>query len=329
MTNADEDTANPFNCRIPDHYRGWRLDQALAALYPEYSRNALQQWIRNQQVHVDGDIARPRNKLTGGEQVVLSPVFSEVVDYQPQVIGLNIIYQDRHLLVIDKPAGLVMHPAVGNRDGTVLNGLLHYDPALAQVPRAGIVHRLDKDTTGLFVVARTVQAHTALVAQLQARTVHREYRALVSGVLVAGGVVDEPIGRHPVDRKRMAVVAGGKPAITHYRVLEKYRAHSYLKLQLETGRTHQIRVHMAHRHYPLIGDPVYAGRLRIPAAIGAQLADGLHGFPRQALHATRLCLIHPNTQQEMAWESPLPGDFEQLRTLLRTDAEADNRGALR
>jgi len=208
---------------------------------------------------------------------------------------LDVVYEDEHLLVIDKPAGLVMHPAAGNRDGTVQNGLLYRDPALALVPRAGIVHRLDKDTTGLFVVARTALAHTALVAQLQAHTVHR-------------------------DRKRMAVVAGGKPATTHFRVLEKFRAHSYLKLQLETGRTHQIRVHMAHRHHPLVGDSVYAGRLRIPAAVSPQLASGLRGFSRQALHAARLCLRHPHNEREMNWQAPLPDDFENLLALLRDDA---------
>ena len=315
-----DEPADSFGCRIPDHYRGWRLDRALAALFPDYSRSRLQQWIRDRRVHVDGQTSNPRNKLYGGEQVVVSPEFSVSVDCEPQAIELNVVYEDEHLLVIDKPAGLVMHPAAGNRDGTVQNGLLHRDSALAQVPRAGIVHRLDKDTTGLFVVARTLPAHTALVAQLQAHSVHREYRAVVSGVLVAGGVVEAPIGRHPKDRKRMAVVAGGKPAVTHFRVLEKFRAHSYLKLQLETGRTHQIRVHMAHRRHPLIGDAVYAGRLRIPAAVNQQLAAGLRDFSRQALHAACLSLRHPHSKREMVWRAPLPDDFENLLALLRADS---------
>lgn len=321
MTNKiSDESEDSFGCQIPVDYRGWRLDQALAALFPDYSRSCLQQWIRDRRVHVDGQISKPRTKLYGGEQVVVSPDLSVSVDCEPQAIEFNVVYEDEHLLVIDKPAGLVMHPAPGNRDGTVQNGLLYRDSSLAQVPRAGIVHRLDKDTTGLFVVARTLPAHTSLVAQLQAHSVHREYRALVSGVLVAGGVIDAPIGRHPKDRKRMAVVVGGKPAVTHFRVLEKFRAHSYLRLQLETGRTHQIRVHMAHRRYPLIGDAVYAGRLRVPAAVNQQLATGLREFSRQALHATCLSVQHPNSNREMLWRAPLPDDFENLLALLRADS---------
>ncbi len=318
--NIADQSAASFECQIPDEYSGWRLDRALAALLPDYSRSCIQQWIRDRRVRVDGQTSKPRGKLRGGECVLVSPEFSSDIDCEPQAIELDVIYEDEHLLVIDKPAGLVMHPAAGNRDGTVQNGLLYRYPEQVKVPRAGIVHRLDKDTTGLFVVARTTPAHTALVAQLQAHTVHREYRAVVIGVLVAGGMVDAPIGRHPVDRKRMAVVAGGKPSTTHFRLLEKFRAHSYLKLQLETGRTHQIRVHMAHRRHPLVGDSVYAGRLRIPAAVAPQLASCLRDFSRQALHAARLCLKHPHSNREMNWRAPLPDDFENLLALLRADA---------
>lgn len=313
----DDYSDSVLDCRIPDSYRGRRLDQALAELFPEYSRSALQQWIREQRVQVDGEIPRPRNKLLGGERVLLRPAPIAEIEAKPQPIDFHIVYEDAQILVIDKPAGLVMHPAAGNADGTVQNGLLYFDKKLAELPRAGIVHRLDKDTTGLFVVARTLAAHTSLVAQLQAREVHREYRAIASGVLVAGGSVDEPIGRHPRDRKRMAVVAGGKPAITHFRVLEKFRAHSYLKLQLETGRTHQIRVHMAYRQHPLVGDPMYAGRLHIPAGTGSELAAGLRSFSRQALHAARLSLAHPTSGESMEWQSPIPADMRELLTLLR------------
>ena len=270
-------------------------------------------------MEIDGETPKTRSKVQGGERVLLRPEAVTESEFEAQAIDFDIVYEDAHLLVINKPAGLVMHPAAGNRDGTVQNGLLYYDPNLAGVPRAGIVHRLDKDTTGLFVVARTLAAHTSLVAQIQARSVHREYRAVVNGVLVAGGTVDEALGRHPKDRKRMAVVDAGKPAVTHYRVLEKFRAHSYLKLQLETGRTHQIRVHMAHRHNALVGDPTYGGRLRIPSGAGPQLVNGLREFPRQALHATRLSLTHPATKQEIEWHAGVPDDMQQLLTLLRGD----------
>ena len=315
----DNEPQRPLTCRVPDDFRGRRLDQALAELFPEYSRSVLQQWIRDRRVLVDGDSSKPRVKIGGGEQIELQPAPTASIDATPQAVDFKLIYEDEQLLIVDKPAGLVMHPAAGTPDGTVQNGLLHIDPSLAHLPRAGIVHRLDKDTTGLFVVARTLAAHTSLVAQLQAREVHREYRAIVHGVLVAGGSVDAPVGRHPRDRKRMAVVQGGKPAITHFRVLEKFRAHSYLKLQLETGRTHQIRVHMAHRQHSLVGDPVYSGRLRIPAGVSAEVADGLREFPRQALHATRLSLRHPTSGEVCEWQAPIPEDMQALLQLLRED----------
>ncbi len=299
---------------------GMRLDQALAELFPDFSRSRLQAWVKEGRVLVDGAPCRPRDKVYGGERVALEALFDEQVACRPQPIPLTVVYEDEHLLVIDKPAGLVVHPAAGNPDGTLQNGLLHLDPALIELPRAGIVHRLDKETSGLLVVARTPMAHKSLVEQLQARTVHREYRAVVCGVMTAGGTVDAPIGRHPMDRIKMAVTPGGKEAVTHYRVLERYRAHTLLRVNLETGRTHQIRVHMAHIHYPLVGDPLYGGRLKIPAGAGEWLTETLRGFPRQALHAHRLELTHPAAGEAMAWESPLPADMRQLIEALRDDA---------
>jgi len=299
---------------------GLRLDQALPLLFPEFSRSRLQEWVKEGRVRLDGAVCRPRDKVYGGEWVELDAQFAEQVECLPQAIPLTLLYQDEHLLVIDKPAGLVVHPAAGNPDGTLQNALLHHDPGAIELPRAGIVHRLDKETSGLLVVARTPAAHKSLVEQLQTRDIHREYRALACGVLTAGGTVDAPIGRHPVDRIKMAVVAGGKEAVTHYRVLERYRGHSLLKVNLETGRTHQIRVHLAHIHHPLVGDPLYGGRLKLPAGASAELAEALRGFPRQALHAHRLELRHPITGEAMAWESPLPEDLRQLIEVLRQDA---------
>jgi 23S rRNA pseudouridine1911/1915/1917 synthase len=299
---------------------GSRLDQALPTLFPEFSRTRLQRWIRDGRVSRDGKaVSRPREKLLGGEAIVLEARLDDQVDNLPQAIPLQIIYQDEAILVIDKPAGLVVHPAAGHPDGTLQNALLHQDPELIQLPRAGIVHRLDKDTSGLLVVARTLAAHKSLVQQLQTRTVRREYLALVTGIPTAGGCVNEPIGRHPVHRTRMAVVSSGKYAVTHYRLLERFRAHSSLRVNLETGRTHQIRVHMAHIHHPLVGDPTYAGRLRLPAGISQELQVFLRGFSRQALHARRLGIEHPQHGERMEWESETPPDMQQLQQMLRAD----------
>jgi 23S rRNA pseudouridine1911/1915/1917 synthase len=270
---------------------------------------------------VDGKVLRSKDKLVGGELLELDVTLEAESTFTPEPIPLDIVYQDDALIVINKPAGLVVHPAAGNWQGTLLNALLHHDPAIATVPRAGIVHRLDKETTGLLVVARTLEAQTALVEQLQAREFTREYDAVINGVLTGGGTVDEPIGRHPVDRKRMAVVRNGKPAVTHYRLSERFRAHSHIKVQLETGRTHQIRVHMAHRHNPLIGDPVYGGRLRIPPACSPELEQVLRHFHRQALHASRLGLIHPQSGEYMEWTAAIPEDMQQLLAALRSDLE--------
>ncbi len=306
---------------VPEHLVGRRLDQALVELFPDYSRARLQQWVKKGLVTVDGEIRRPRDKVRGGEQIYLEAVTEAEVVSEPQPLPLTILHEDEALLVIDKPAGLVVHPAAGNPDGTLLNALLHHAPELAEVPRAGIVHRLDKATSGLLVVARTLKAQKRLVDQLQARTVKRYYQAVVSGLFVCGGRVDAPIGRHAVDRKRMAVVEGGKEAITHYRVLDRFRAHSHLQLQLETGRTHQIRVHMAHIRHPLVGDPVYGQRLRIPAQSSDEMVATLRGFRRQALHARRLGLEHPLTGEIMEWESALPEDMLELLNVLQHDLQ--------
>jgi 23S rRNA pseudouridine1911/1915/1917 synthase len=304
---------------VESQHAGKRLDQVLALLFPDYSRSRLQEWIKQGLVMVDGEQRRPRDKLLGGEQVELEARFDERVDDQPQALPLDLLYEDRDLLVINKPVGMVVHPAAGNPDGTLLNALLHYDGGLAALPRAGIVHRLDKDTSGVLVVARTPAAHKSLIHQLQARSMKREYRAVACGVLTAGGTVEEPIGRHPVNRIRMAVNSAGKPAVTHFRVLERFRAHSYLQVKLETGRTHQIRVHLAHIRYPLVGDPLYGGRLRMPAGASTELQETLRGFRRQALHAMVLGLSHPESGEWMEWEQEIPQDMQTLLQTLRED----------
>ena len=306
---------------IPDELAGKRLDQVLAQLFPQYSRSRLQKWIRQGLVLVDDAVPKPRDAVLGGELVEISVAHERETGWQPQAIELDIVYQDEAIIVINKPAGLVVHPGAGNADGTLANALLHFDPQLEKVPRAGIIHRLDKDTSGLLVVARSLVAQTNLVEQLQSRNVTREYQALVSGVMTAGGTVDQPIGRHPVNRLRMAVIDRGREAITHYRVMERFRAHTHIRVQLETGRTHQIRVHMAYIHYPLVGDPLYGGRLKLPPACAPELIQGLRAFKRQALHAGRLGLLHPLTGEAMEWSAALPADMVQLIELLQHDAQ--------
>ena len=305
---------------IPPELAGQRIDQALAKLLPEYSRSRLKGWIDVGRVTLDGRVPRPRDVVSGGEAVQVRPLIEVVHDDQPQPIGLDIHYEDDSILVLNKPAGLVVHPAAGNPEGTLLNALLHHAPTLATLPRAGIVHRLDKNTSGLMVVAKTPAAHRQLVAALAEREVSREYLALVQGELIAGGTVDEPIGRHPRDRKRMAVVHGGKSAVSHYRVEERFVGHTLLRVRLETGRTHQIRVHMAHIRHPIVGDPVYGGRLRLPPGAGDGLIATLRGFNRQALHATRLALAHPETGEEMEWEAGPPADMLALLAAFREHA---------
>ncbi len=288
---------------------GKRLDQATAQLWPDYSRQQLQAWIRAGQVTVNGGTRRPRDKIACHDQIILHACITTRSACQPQPIPLDICFEDTHILVLNKPAGLVVHPAAGRPDGTLQNGLLHYDPELHTLPRAGIVHRLDKDTTGLMVVAKTPRACQALVAALAAHAVQREYVALACGVVTAGGRIDQPIGRHPSQRTRMAVHPLGRTAVTHYRVQSRFPRHTLLRVRLETGRTHQIRVHMAAIRHPLFGDPVYGGRLQLPAGADAALSQQLRQFRRQALHACRLCLTHPVTGQQLSWEAPVPADM--------------------
>jgi 23S rRNA pseudouridine1911/1915/1917 synthase len=305
---------------IPGDKRGRRLDQVLAELVQDYSRSRLQQWIRSGQVTLDGRLPQARDKVMGGETVRIDAEIAEQTTSEAEAIPLELVHEDADLLVINKPAGLVVHPAAGNPAGTLLNALLHYDSSLAGIPRAGIVHRLDKNTSGLMVVARNLTAHKRLVEALQARTVKREYLTVVYSVLTAGGRIEAPIGRHPVDRKRMAVVANGKEAVTHYRVEERFRAHTLVRVQLETGRTHQIRVHMAHKHFPVLGDPVYGGRLRLPKGGDAEFREVLSSFRRQALHATQLGLVHPASGAAMSWQADVPEDMARLIAVLREDA---------
>ncbi|WP_341707819.1 23S rRNA pseudouridine(1911/1915/1917) synthase RluD [Halopseudomonas sp.] len=310
-----------LSAQVSPESGGQRLDQVAAQLFPDYSRSRLQGWIKDGSLLVDGERKRTRDILLGGEQLELDAEREVQGEWQAEAIDLDIIYEDDALLVINKPAGLVVHPAAGHQDGTLLNALLHHAPELAKVPRAGIVHRLDKDTTGLMVVAKTIEAQTDLVAQLQARTVSREYDCVVVGVMTSGGKVDQPIARHGTQRQKMAVVAGGKTAISHYRVINRFRAHTHVKVKLETGRTHQIRVHMSYIHFPLVGDPVYGGRLRIPPGASPELIKELREFPRQALHARRLELEHPTDGRHMSWQVPLPEDMQHLLALLREDGE--------
>jgi 23S rRNA pseudouridine1911/1915/1917 synthase len=300
---------------VPPECAGMRFDQALAKLMPEYSRSRLQDWIEQGQATLGGAATTAKQKVWGGEAVAVLPqAHPSELPHQPEDIALDIVYEDDSMLVIDKHVGLVVHPGSGNWEGTLLNALLHHAPRLAEVPRAGIVHRLDKDTSGLMVVAKTLTAQTALVRQLQARSVKREYLALVWGELRRDGTVDAPIGRHPTQRVKMAVVEGGKPAVTHYHVEESFPGCTLVRCRLETGRTHQIRVHMAHIGHPLVGDSVYLkGVQRCPP----QLRELLHGFPRQALHATRLALQHPVSGERVEWHAPLPQDFEQLLQRIR------------
>lgn len=298
--------------RIPDEYAGLRLDQALARLFPAHSRSRLQDWLKAGLVTLDGSRRDAKHKVWGGEALqVVEPPLPEQTAEQPEDIPLEIVFEDETLLVIDKPAGLVVHPGSGNWSGTLLNALLHRAPQLAGVPRAGIVHRLDKDTSGLMVVAKTLEAQTALIRQMQARSVRRHYLALVHGNVAGAGVVDAPLGRHPVQRTRMAVVGSGRQAVTHYHVRERFAGATLVECRLETGRTHQIRVHMASVGHPLVGDATY-GRRRSGHAV-------LDRFERQALHAFRLGLDHPVGAAPLAWESDLPPDFARLLATLRAE----------
>jgi 23S rRNA pseudouridine1911/1915/1917 synthase len=305
---------------IPVDLADRRLDQALAILFSEHSRSRLQNWIRDGVVHVDNQIASQRQRVKGGEQIEINATFEPQQDWSAENIPLQVMHEDKELLIINKPAGLIVHPGAGNPEHTLLNALLHYDSALEQVPRAGIIQRLDKDTSGLMVIARTPETHTCLVAQLQARKIHREYQAIVSGIMTAGGMIDQPIGRHTRKRIQMAVIENGKPAITHYRIIKKYRAHTHIRVILETGRTHQIRVHMAYIKHPVVGDPVYSGRAHLPKGISQLLRNLLQTFPRQALHACAISLLHPATNKQLHCEVCLPEDMQNLLNSLEKDA---------
>ncbi len=305
---------------VPQGLAGKRLDQALARMFPQYSRSRIKSWILQGQVTVDGDVIRPKDAVQGGSLVTLKPQAEVAVQSVPEQMELDVAYEDEHLLVIVKPAGLVVHPGAGNHRGTLMNGLLFYAAELAELPRAGIVHRLDKDTSGLLLVGRTLEAHTALVRQMAEREISRHYLAVCIGVLTGGGTIDAPIGRHPVDRLRMHVVENGKPAITHYRVLQRFASHTYVSVRLETGRTHQIRVHFAHKRHPLLGDQTYGGRLAMPAGASAELQQALRQFRRQALHAEKLSFQHPVSGETVSVQADPPDDFKALLDLLQGDA---------
>jgi 23S rRNA pseudouridine1911/1915/1917 synthase len=309
---------------------GRRLDQVLAEQLPDYSRSRLKTWILGGQVQLDGGQPEPRTRVVAGQTVTLR-IAAETGFASPaaEPMALRVVFEDDALLVIDKPAGLVVHPGAGNASGTLQNGLLAYLPALAGIPRSGLLHRLDKDTSGLLVVAKTLEAHSHLVRALAARDISREYRAVCVGRMTAGGTVDAALARHRSERTRMAVAVGGRAAVTHYRVLERFAHHTFVAVRLETGRTHQIRVHLAHVRYPLVGDPAYGGRLIVPAGASALLASTLRGFRRQALHASRLGLEHPLTRQALEFSAPLPEDFRGLLAALGGPAvDVDRLAAL-
>lgn len=304
---------------LDESHAGLRLDKALALVFPTYSRERLQQWLREQCITINGRFLSPSTKVRGGEEVVIDAELEPTANWQAEAISLNIIFEDDDIMVINKPVGLVVHPAAGHHKGTLVNALLHHAPQLEVLPRAGIVHRLDKDTSGLLVIAKNLEAHTELVRQLQARQVKREYAAIVSGQMTGGGTVDAPIGRHGTQRKRMAVTEFGKDAVTHYRVLERFPSYTYLRVMLETGRTHQIRVHMAHIQHPIVGDPVYAGRFKLPPHASDELITMLRQFKRQALHAVQLGLTHPRTKEFCQWQAELPEDMQNLLEQLRKE----------
>ena len=324
MTSADNNVK--LRTTIPEEHEGRRFDQALAELFPDYSRSRLQGWIRKGRALLDGAVVQPRARVTAGQQVELEPELETLVDDASEDIPLNIVYEDDDVIVLNKPAGLVVHPGAGNPAGTLLNGLLHYAPELGKLPRAGILHRLDKDTSGLLLITRSVAAQTQLTRDLEQRLIRREYRAVCQDRLTAGGTVDAPVGRHRVHRTRMAVTNAGRPAVTHYRVLDRFAHHTFIAVRLETGRTHQIRVHMAHANHPLVGDPVYGGRLRLPRGASDTVREALQNFRRQALHASDLGFTHPVTGEELQFHAPLADDLLALLGTLAEGASQDFDG---
>jgi 23S rRNA pseudouridine1911/1915/1917 synthase len=310
-----------LTAEVPFDMAGMRLDQALAELFADYSRTRLQSWVKSGRVKVNGLTLKAKDKLEGGEEITLDAEPEVEVVSEAEDIPLDLVYEDESVLVVNKPAGLVVHPAAGNWQGTLLNALLNHDANLETLPRAGIVHRIDKDTSGLLMIAKTLQSHNSLTQQLQDRAIFREYLAVTRGRMTAGGTVDEPIGRHPTDRKRYVVKESGKPAVTHYRVLQRFIHHTLVQVRLETGRTHQIRVHMAHIRHPLLGDPVYGGRFQMPPDCNEHLKNVLREFKRQALHAAKLGLHHPVTGEYLEWEQPLPGDMLNLLAALEDNEQ--------
>ena len=311
--------SEPVTKIVPIELTGERLDRAAANLFPEYSRSRIQLWIDSGALLIDGRAGKRRQPVAEGMSLILTATTEPQGDWQPQFIDFPVIYEDEHIAVIDKPAGLVVHPGAGNWDGTLLNGLLHRYPDLAEIPRAGIVHRLDKDTSGLMVVARTLAAQNNLVQQLQSRSVTRLYQAIVLGGPSASGHINAPIGRNPKNRLKMAVVTKGKEAITHYRVLQSFQAYKLLQLKLETGRTHQIRVHLSHNNWPILGDQLYAGKSRLPKGCTPELRSLIEGFRRQALHAVQLELLHPESGQPCVWKSDLAADIQSMLAVLQSD----------
>ncbi|MGB2422830.1 MAG: 23S rRNA pseudouridine(1911/1915/1917) synthase RluD [Luminiphilus sp.] len=320
----DTPKLDSLEARVPIQCHGMRMDQVAAELFPEYSRNRLATWIKEGRLTVDGRTVKPRDKATASAQLTLLVADEPVIDWQPQSLPLKVIFEDEHILVVNKPAGVVVHPAAGHADGTLVNALLAHAPELGALPRGGIVHRLDKETSGIMFVARSSLAHKSLVAQLSGRTVSRTYCAVCTGALTGGGKIDAPIDRHPTARTKMAVVADGKPAVTHFRIAHRFKHYTQLQVNLETGRTHQIRVHMAHRKWPLIGDPVYGGRQRVPAGASDLLMSTLRSFPRQALHAQALEFEHPASGDWMEFETELPDDLVNLLEILDSEDRFGN-----
>ncbi len=312
-----------LSATVPDTLAGSRLDQIAAQLFPYYSRSRLQTWIKEGSLLVNNHALRAKDRLTEGDLLVINAKMPTNEHWTAEELPVDIVYEDEDLVIVNKAAGVVVHPAVGNREGTLLNGLLSRIPQLEELPRAGIIHRLDKDTTGLLIVAKNLIAHTRLVAMLQLRDISREYQAVVQGVFTGGGRIDKPLGRHPVNRKKRAVVREGKEAITHYKVAKRYRCHTLVDVKLETGRTHQIRVHMASIKSPIVGDPVYGGRLQLPRACHENLARQLQQFKRQALHAKRLAFNHPISEQPLEFISELPNDMVLLLEALAEDMRAE------
>ena len=308
---------NQFNIIIPDRLIGQRIDSAMAQMLPDYSRSKITTWVRSGGALINGKTFKPKEKILGGEIVTLNIKAEKTNDWKAEDIPLDIVFEDNNIIVVNKPVGLVTHPGAGNWTGTLANALLHYDPSLANLDRAGIVHRLDKNTSGLMVVARSELAQKNLVEQLQTHAVSREYSAIVYGHMISGGTVDEPIGRDPKDRIRQAVVEDGKDAVTHYRVIDRFAHHTHVKAILETGRTHQIRVHLSYIGHPLIADPMYGGKIRFPKKADDHLKNALKKFNRQALHAKKLTLTHPITFEQMSWKAPLPQDLKDLLKVLQ------------